>query len=126
MLDFHLSMAEDIVLDNGVLLINDFHGRKIMEAARAYLELTENPGAKPVPCDVIFARREDMGQGRIQLIREEDGDMCLSVISNDGDFAGVQFCTSVVGGGRSPKVLKALYQLAQAVMEENQEHPLPE
>jgi len=126
MLEFHLSMAEDLILENGDSLDDDMHGRHILEAARAYLKLTENPERQRVPCDVLIERREDMGTGRIQLIREEDGDMCLSVISDDGGFAGVQFCTSVVGGGRSPKVLKALYQLAQAMLEENQEHPLPQ
>lgn len=124
MLEFHISMAEDLMLENGERFADDFHGRFIMEAARAYLKLTEKPGAQRVPCNEILQRREDMGTGRIQLLREEDGDMCLTVVGDDGYSAGVQFCTAVVGGGRSPKVLKALYQLAQAIMEENQEHPL--
>ena len=126
MLEFHLQMAEDLVLENGESLESDLHGRHILEAARAYLKLTENPNAQRVPCNEILQRREDMGQGRIQLLREEDGDMCLTVVGDDGYSAGVQFCTSVVGGGRSPKVLKALYALAQAIQEENQEHPLSE
>jgi hypothetical protein len=124
MLDFHISMAEELVMNNGDLFADDFSGRHVLEAAKAYFKLTENPDGPTIPMNEFIERREDMGGGRLRLLREEDGDICVAVISENGEMAGIQFCTSVVGGGRSPKVLKALYQLAQAMIEENQEHPI--
>lgn len=97
----------------------------MIEAARSFQQQSEGLTKTQVPCDEIIARREDMGAGRLQLIRQEDGDMCLAVIDDEGYMAGIEFCTSGSGGGRSPKVLAALYALAEAMIEENQERPLP-
>jgi len=82
------------------------------------------PVGPSVPVNEFITRREDMGAGELRLLRQEDGDMCVSVISEEGDMAGIEFCTPITGGGRSPKVLDALYALARAVLEENQSRPL--
>lgn len=68
-------------------------------------------------------RREDMSaRGRLRLHAQEDGDMCLMVIEDDGTSAGIEFCSS---GGHSPRTLQALRALSRAMAADNEEHPLP-
>jgi hypothetical protein len=63
------------------------------------------------------------GTGRLELFREEDGDMIVTAIDGHGQSSTVQFTTYGSGGGQSPKVLKALYELARAILEENEANP---
>lgn len=88
----------------------------------AQQKLTESSDSSQVPINELLGRRE--GMGRLQLIRQEDGDICVAVIDAEGYMAGIEFCTQGSGGGRSPKVLQALYDLAQAISDENNEHPI--
>ncbi len=125
MLEFHIEQASNLLTEDGTPFGDDYHAEKVIEAARAFHRQSEGQPKTQIPCDEIIARREDMGAGRLQLIRQEDGDMCLAVIDDEGNMSGIEFCTSVVGGGRSPKVLAALYALAEAIIEDNQERPLP-
>lgn len=58
-------------------------------------------------------RPEDMSAtGRLRLTAQDDGDMCLLVIDESGESAGVEFCAS---GGRSPHTLQALRELSHAM-----------
>jgi hypothetical protein len=58
-------------------------------------------------------RHEDMSRtGRLRLTAQEDGDMCILVIDESGESAGVEFCAS---GGRSPHTLQALRDLSHAM-----------
>jgi hypothetical protein len=62
-------------------------------------------------------RVEDMSsRGRLRLTAQEDGDMCILVIEDDGTSAGVEFCAS---GGRSPHTLQALRNLSRAMQRDS-------
>lgn len=66
-------------------------------------------------------RREDMSmRGRLRLIAQPDGDMCLAAIADDGTMAGIEFCNS---GGRSPHTLQALRDLSHAMKRDNDGAP---
>ncbi|MFK4135990.1 hypothetical protein ACI2KR_27450 [Pseudomonas luteola] len=118
--------AESILTEEGVPFGETRAGSSVIEAARELYELQYSASNKPaVPIDEFIERREDMGTGRLRLIRQEDGDMCVSIIDSEGYMAGIEFCTYGAGGGRSRKVLAALYDLARAIEEENNENPLP-
>lgn len=78
----------------------------------------------PLPLGEFFERREDMGKGRLRLILDGDSDVCISVISDEGDMADVEFCAPVSGGGRSPKVREALLDLCRAIRDENATNPI--
>jgi len=124
MLSYHIRVLEEMLTEYGHTVGEDVSGREVLEAARkhaAFLEGDQTPVA--VPINEHLRRWEDMGQGRLQLFREEDGDMIVTVIDPEGQSSTVQFCTYGSGGGQSPKVLKALYTLASAILEENQSAP---
>jgi hypothetical protein len=124
MLSFHISEVEAMLTEHGGTFGEDFSGAKVIEAARAHaLHLAGGEKPTQVPINTHIERIEDMGPGRLRLFREEDGDMCLTVIDKDGVPATIQFCTYFGGGGQSPKVLKALYDLASAMLEENASSP---
>lgn len=71
------------------------------------------------------SRLEDMSpDGKLVLLLQPDGDVIVNVrpSADDRDYEGspfgvsVEFCAS---GGRSPKTLKALRHLFEAMKEEN-------
>lgn len=79
-------------------------------------------GGSNVVRGVTTERLEDMSvRGRLKLYAEEDGDMCLMVVENDGTSAGIEFCAS---GGRSPRTLEAVRALSRAMEQDNAEHPI--
>jgi hypothetical protein len=122
---FDIDEAAETMTEHGVRFDETHAGSKVIQAAKAYVEMTGNTQKTNVPINEFFERREDMGQGRIQLLREEDGDICLAVIDHKGRSASIQFCTGIMGGGRSPKTLDALYELCRAIIEENKTDPQP-
>ncbi len=67
-------------------------------------------------------RNEDMSPDwKLRIHRQNDGDMQVSVVSPDAQYTTVEFCTS---GGRSPKTIKALRSLMQAMDEDNADRPI--
>lgn len=68
--------------------------------------------------------RQGDGGGRLVLVIEDDGDVVLSIQPPAKGQGHFEFCTGM-GGGRSPRVLRALKDLAAAMREENTEgrHP---
>ena len=77
-----------------------------------------------VPPNQYVARHEDMStRGRLRLIRQEDGDICVAVIGEEGQIAGVEFCIPGTGAGGSPRTFAALQQLAVAIALDNEEDP---
>lgn len=102
-----------------------YSGRQVIEAAQAYLKQKEEGFADPVPVLESFERQEDMGPGRLQLILDGDADVIVTVIDKDGHANSVEFCTAIMGGGRSPKVREALINVIRAIREENLTNPLP-
>ena len=77
-------------------------------------------------------REEDMSHdGQLVLLLQKDGDIIVNIrpSSDDRDYEGspfgvsVEFCAS---GGRSPRTLKALRGLMEAMKLDNQENPIGE
>jgi hypothetical protein len=62
--------------------------------------------------------RQGDGGGRLVLVIEDDGDVVMSIQPPTKEQGHFEFCTGA-GGGRSPKVLRALKALAEAIEEEN-------
>lgn len=66
-------------------------------------------------------RYEDMSRnGFLKILRQEDGDIIISVGSSDMKTTSVEFCSS---GGQSPKTLCALRNLLKAIEEDNEDCP---
>jgi len=73
----------------------------------------------------MVERYEDMSpDGKLRLIRQEDGDVIIVVEVDpreDSVFGTqVEFCTHG-GGGQSPRTLKALVNLMEAMKQDNEE-----
>lgn len=67
--------------------------------------------------------RQGDGGGRLVVVIEDDGDVVLDLTPPKGGH--FEFCTGM-GGGRSPKVLRALHALAKAMEEENTSGKYPD
>lgn len=123
---FLIDEAAEYVLDGGVKLSETPAGRMLLRVAREAAAKQEDNilNGPRVPFNTFIARKEDMSQnGRIRLFKQDDGDMCLAVIDEHGQSAGVEFCTGFGGGGKSPKTLAALNILALAILEDNANEP---
>lgn len=70
-------------------------------------------------------RLESMSpRGFLRLIRQDDGDIIISIGEGDEDggwrsFATIEFCTPFSGGGGSEKTWEALVQLGAAMAADN-------
>lgn len=117
--------AAELALDCGVKLSETREGKAVLDMAREWAKLQEARIHAPrMPVGQFVARKEDMSpNGRLRLFKEQDGDICVAVIDNEGNMTDVQFCTVGMGGGKSGKTLAALDALALAMMEDNQEQP---
>lgn len=113
----------DLQLASGETVGDTFVGSKVLECALKHIEESEIPSL--VPCNELIFRRQDMGPGRLEMIRQEDGDICMSIVGADGHSSNLEFCT-YSGGGKSPRVLKALNALMVAIAADNKDRPLPE
>lgn len=80
--------------------------------------------------DEPYERREDMSpDGKLQLFIQNDGDVIVQIVSRRDEewrMASVEFCSCGSGGGRSPRVLGALRELARAIAADNEAAPFPE
>lgn len=83
--------------------------------------------------DEIYERRDDMSQtGKLQVCRDNDGDLIVGVFKGDGPngdseengWVSVEFCALGSGGGRSHHTRKALLDLIVAIQKDNQERPI--
>lgn len=111
-----IDYVRELVLEDGEQLASTAMGRlliKALEENARYREL-ENVSIASVPVDEFIQRPEDMSAtGHLSLIKQEDGDICMTVVNGSGRSAGIEFCTS---GGRSPRTLIALNMLALAMI----------
>lgn len=123
--EFAIEEAADLVLENGMKFGDTSEGRAVLDMARKFLTAKQGELMRPQPpCNRFIVRKEDMSvSGRLRLLRQEDGDMCVAVIDDEGNEASVEFCTPGFGGGKSPKTLAALRALALAMMEDNEQDP---
>ncbi len=120
--EFLIEEVADWTLADGQRLGDTPAGRAILAAAKA--QVMQDEGFKPAPMHQFIARKEDMSpNGRLRLFRQDDGDMCVAIIEDDGTMAGVEFCVPGTGGGKSPKTLRALHALAHAILEDNAAEP---
>lgn len=72
---------------------------------------------KWLPTQVRF---EDMSPtGRLQIMRQFDGDIILTCIDDNGHMASVEFTTPIAGGGQSENTWKAIIALFDAMKEDN-------
>ena len=115
--------AAEMELADGGRFGDTLFGSLVIEAAREFLQQSEQVDDSLPLCE-FFERREDMGSGRLRLILDEDSDVCVAVISDEGDMADVEFCVPFSGGGRSPKVRQALLGLCRAIRDENASNPI--
>jgi len=70
-------------------------------------------------------RIEDMSTcGFLCLIQQYGGDIIVACTNSLGETTDVEFCAPGAGGGRSPNTLKALYNLIQAIEQDNEEKPI--
>lgn len=78
---------------------------------------------KPAMWIKSVERRDDMGEGRLRVSRDDDGDMYVSLRLAPGasSLSGVEFCTPGNGGGKSPRTFRALQALAEAMQKDNEE-----
>lgn len=123
--EFAIEEAADLVLENGMKFGETSEGAAVLDMARKFLAAKQGELMQPqAPCNRFIVRKEDMSvSGRLRLLRQEDGDMCVAVIDDEGNQAAVEFCAPVSGGGKSPKTLAALRALALAMMEDNEHDP---
>ena len=69
-------------------------------------------------------RFEDMSPtGRLEVLRQCDGDVIVSVITGDGEMAHVEFTSPISGGGNSERTWKALVALYEAMKADNDDRP---
>ncbi|EPQ6932474.1 hypothetical protein ACUVZD_000117 [Pseudomonas aeruginosa] len=115
--------AAEMELADGGRFGDTLFGGQVIEAARELLQQSEQAGDS-LPLGEFFERREDMGSGRLRLILDGDSDVCVAVISDEGEMADVEFCVPFSGGGRSPKVRQALLDLCRAIRDENASNPI--
>lgn len=65
------------------------------------------------------ARLEDMSpNGHLRVTLDESGDAIVEVFDGE-NFASVEFCSAAGGGGKSPRVRRALIALMVAIEEDN-------
>lgn len=71
-----------------------------------------------------ISRRGDMSrEDRLELIKEDDGDIILTIYqpTEDSTYKSVEFCSCGSGGGKSPRTRRALEALAFAIAMDNKE-----
>lgn len=118
------AVRDYVIDDNGGRLETDYFGHQVIAAAEAHLVSVERHMSPPIPLLEFFERKDDMGLGRLRMIMDGDADVIIEVISTEGESLALEFCTSVTGGGRSPKVREALFNLMKAIRDENETNPI--
>lgn len=118
------AVRDYIIDDTGCRFEVDYFGHQVIGAAEEHLKAQARAAAPPLPILEFFERPDDMGQGRLRMILGGDSDVIIEVINEGGESLALELCTSVIGGGRSPKVRDALYNLMMAIREENDTNPI--
>lgn len=123
---YKIDEAAEFILDFGVKFSETGAGAEVLRMAREYAKLQEaRIDAPRMPVNETVGRKEDMSvNGRLCLFKQDDGDICVSVIEDSGESAGIEFCTVGMGGGKSGRTLAALNELALAMIEDNKADPV--
>ena len=125
MLDIFIRDAEELVLETGIKFGETREGKEVLEMARLHLKHIEDKcNQKHLSIHEYAVRKEDMSRdGRLRICKDDDSDILITVIENDGTMACVEFCRPGLGGGKSPRTVDALEKLAIAILEDNVEEP---
>lgn len=112
----YIELCEDTKRDP-----NDSHAFKSTLKAMSAFEIDD----RPLPVEPV-ARKGDMGEGlKLQLLRDGDGDIIVSVLPDKhkfGDMA-LEFCVPGTGGGKSPETFAALQALMRGMEEDERKDP---
>lgn len=108
------------LLTDQIFTINQLLG----ECGYEYVEIIQD--SEDLPFGTPVQRKGDMDKSVLQTFIEEDGDICLSIHNGSTDSktfqrTSIQFCTIGMGGGKSPRTLKALRELVVAMSLDNQD-----
>lgn len=117
--------VREFVLDDGTPFAQTRSGAEILRLAKMQID-SENSaleGESSIARNVLMGRRDDMhADGRLLLLKQPDGDVCVSIVFADRR-ASLEFCVPGTGGGRSPRTFRALNQLILAMLDDNCETP---
>jgi hypothetical protein len=93
------------------------------EHTEAILNRLRDAESEPWPKYVKqVSRFEDMSPtGRLNLFRQQDGDVIVEIITDEFERACVEFCIPMTGGGQSQHTHRALCALMVAMEQDNQE-----
>ncbi len=125
LMQWDLDEAASLVLEEGITFGETSIGQALIQLGKEAMEhdAKRHEGISSIG-EGFIARKEDMSAGgRLRLFKQPDGDICITVIDGAGNQSGIEFCTIGAGGGRSPRTLQALYQLALAIRADNEEEP---
>lgn len=117
--------AKGYVLDDGTPFAETRAGEEILRLAQKQIDSDAAvlQSESSILRNVLIGRRDDMSPtGRLLLLKQPDGDVCISVVFDDRR-AGLEFCVPGVGGGRSPRTFDALNQLMLAMQADGAETP---
>lgn len=123
---YKIDDAAEFILDNGMKFSETSAGKEVLRMAREFAKLQEARITAPrMPVNEFVVRKEDMSvNGRLRLIKQTDGDICVTVITDEGESAWIEFCTVAMGGGgKSGRTIAALNELALAMIEDNKADP---
>ena len=70
----------------------------------------------------MVERRDDMGSGKLRLVIDGDGDVCVALVLPGHGFLDVEFCVPGTGGGKSPRTHRALRELFKAMVADEEAH----
>ncbi|WP_347990035.1 hypothetical protein [Methylomonas sp. AM2-LC] len=117
--------AAEMLVSEGLKFSDTEAGYTVIEMAKAYAKMEQAKIDAPrMPINEFVSRKEDMSpDGLLRLFRQEDGDICVVIVTQSGEMVSVEFCVPGIGGGRSGHTLNALNNLALAMMEDNKEFP---
>lgn len=117
--------AANFYLADGVKFGETSAGKEVIRMAKEYAKILKHRIEAPrMPVKEFVTRNEDMSQqGRLRLFKQDDGDICVTVIDASGESAGIEFCSIGMGGGKSAHTLTALNDLALAMIEDNKAYP---
>lgn len=69
---------------------------------------------------MLAERLESMSaKGFLRLLKQDDGDIILAIVDEEGESASVEFCAPGAGGGGSRRTYGALIQLIAAMAADN-------
>jgi len=120
-----IAEVKEFKLDDGTPFAETRAGAEILRLAKEQIDSDSSAleGESSITRNVLIGRRDDMNpNGRLVMLKQPDGDVCVSIVFDDRR-ASLEFCVPGTGGGRSPRTFHALNQLMLAMQADNCETP---